>query len=95
MKGLVHDLLLYHYPTRHHLGPDYFLVVVVLVILDFHYHDCLGLGECFLVASLYRVVLPCNFPTLAVPVSIVEQDPALPVPLGLEVQGVREWYGLA
>ena len=94
MKGLVHRLLLYHYPTRHHLGLDHFLVVVVWVVLDFHHHDCIYLGERLLVASLYRIVFARDFAALVVPVSIVEHDMALLVPLVLEVQGVREWYGL-
>ena len=94
MKGLVHRLLLYHYPTGHHLVPDYFLVVVVWVVVDFHHHGCLDLVERLLAAFLYRIVLARDFPALVVPVSIVKHDPALPVPLVLEVQGVREWYEL-
>ena len=94
MKGLVHRLLIYHYPTRHHSGPDHFPVVVVWVVLDFHHHDCLGKRERILVAFLYRVLLARDFPVLAVLVSIVEHDQALPVPLVLKVQGVRESYRL-
>ena len=69
-------------------------MVVAWVAPDFHHRDCLGLGERLLAASLYRVVLVRDFPALAIPVSIVEHDPALMVLLGLEVQGVQEWYGL-
>ena len=95
MKGLVHRLLLYHYPTRHHLGLDHFLVVVVWGVLDIHHHDCIDLGERLLVASLCRVVLARDFPALVIPVSIVEHDLALLVPLVPEMQGVQECYGLA
>ena len=64
-------------------------MVVAWVVLDILHHDCLGLGECLLVASLYRVIHARDFPGLAVPVSIVEHDPALQIPQAFEVQGVR------